>query len=61
MRYVIYSARVWDRTYVLHHKHHVLQVLILRLHCSVEFILTVLDVGHVGDNLLLVHLPIDHE
>ena len=61
MRYVIYSTRVWDRTYVLHHKHHELQVLILRLHCSVEFIPTVLDVGHVGDKLLLVHLPIDHE
>ena len=61
MRYVIYSARVWDRTYVLHHKHHGLQVLTLRLHCSAEFILTVLDVGHVGDNLLLVHFSIDHE
>ena len=61
MRYVIYSARVWDRTYVLHHKHHELQVLILRLHCSVGFILTVLDVGHVEDKLFLVHLLIGHE
>ena len=61
MRYVIYSARVWDRTYVLHHKHHVLQVLTLCLHCSVEFILTILEVGHVEDKLLLVRLLIDHE
>ena len=61
MRYVIYSARVWDRTYVLHHKHHGLQVLTLRLHCSAEYILAILDVGKVENKLFLVHLLIDHE
>ena len=61
MRYVIYSPRVWNRTYVLHHKHHGLQVIALRLYSSIEHILAIFDVSHVKAELLLVHLSIKHE